>query len=535
MIVKDEARLISACLERARGVVAQMVVVDTGSTDGTPELARAAGAEVYHHPWEGSFSKARNLSLLYAREPWALILDGDELLDEGSVEALCALELGEGAPEAYELTIVNFSTDDADERAASLLWQVRLFRVAVGGYGGAVHNQVMNRVEGRPLVSARAPARVLHYGYTPSVWAAQKKDARLSLLERAVREEGSPFTYYNLANHLKILGRHREALEAFMTSLPSGPLTEEWMPIASCSASFCASREGLYEVAAAVAEVALRERPGLLDALARWGEALGALRRHSEVVGPLARALESPRREALKLRALFFDAPYVLARSLFVVGDTSEALLVFLSLAAGARDITVYTHLCLCAIGAGEGEIFGWARARGAALDPLDPDWAVVDARAALLEVTVPRRLASQLPLALAPLVGVEVGEGEGPAGALGVSAAEQVGALLGSWSEALVRARAVLGDRLGLAVWERVGGQGGDQGGEVAVEVRLEVSEVGGRLVGPVGVGARAARLPLVGEEEGALVLVMCAALAVEGAVRRALSVGSSLDVSIT
>ncbi|MBM4293016.1 MAG: glycosyltransferase family 2 protein, partial [Deltaproteobacteria bacterium] len=383
MIVKNEARLISACLERARAVAAQLVVVDTGSVDGTPALARAAGAEVYHHPWEGSFSKARNISLSYAREPWVLILDGDELLDEGSAAALSALDLGAGAPEAYEFTIVNFSTDDADERAANLQWQVRLFRRALGAYGGVVHNQLAHAAEGRPLAAARAAARVLHYGYVPSVWAAQRKDARLALLERAAREERSAFSSYNLANHLKILGRHREALECFVAALPSGPLTEEWMPIACCSAAFCASRVGLHEVAVALADVALAGEPLLLDAHLRRAEALGALGRHAEAAGQLAAALASPRREAIKLRALCVDAPYALGRALFLTGAAEEALLVFLSLAAGTADVTVYTHLCLCAAALGEGGLLRWARARGAALAPNDPDWAVVDAQAA--------------------------------------------------------------------------------------------------------------------------------------------------------
>ncbi len=529
MIVKDEARLIGRCLERAGRVAAQRVVVDTGSTDDTPALARAAGAEVYHPPWEGSFSKARNISLSYAREPWVLILDGDELLDEGTIALLRALDLSASAPEAYELTIVNFSTDDADERAANLQWQIRLFRRALGGYGGAVHNQIMHMGEGRPLTAARAPARVLHYGYTPAVWAAQKKDERLALLERAAREEESPFARYNLGNHLKILGRHREALDAFISSLPSGPLEEEWMPIACCSGAFCASRAGLHEVALALTEQVLGERPLLLDAHHRRAEALGALGRHAEVVAPLAAALASPRREAIKLRVIFEDAPYSLGRALFMTGRAEEALPLFLCLASGARDVTVYTHLCLCALAAGEGALFRWARARGAALAPHDPDWPAVDARAALLSSTEEARRAARLPLALADLVTLHLCAGEGPAGASGRSAEEEAAALGASWAPALAAARGVMGEeRLGLRVLARLGAP--VEG--AAVRARLELTEVGGRLVGDVegrallaGEGLAAARLPLSAEGDGALVSLLCAALGVELLVRAALA----------
>ena len=70
MIVKNESRLIAECLRRARSICRQMVVVDTGSEDNTADLAEAEGAEVYHHPWPGHFSAARNLSLEYAKEEW---------------------------------------------------------------------------------------------------------------------------------------------------------------------------------------------------------------------------------------------------------------------------------------------------------------------------------------------------------------------------------------------------------------------------------------------------------------------------------
>src|SRR4051794_7098226 len=59
MIVKDEEEMLPGCLEPLRGVVDEMIVVDTGSTDRTVEIARSFGATVVHFPWNGSFSDAR--------------------------------------------------------------------------------------------------------------------------------------------------------------------------------------------------------------------------------------------------------------------------------------------------------------------------------------------------------------------------------------------------------------------------------------------------------------------------------------------
>lgn len=88
MIVKDEADQIEACLGSVHSVVDEIIVVDTGSTDGTQELCRKYGAKVIEAPWENSFSKARNIGLKEARGEWVLWLDADERLEEADQEAL---------------------------------------------------------------------------------------------------------------------------------------------------------------------------------------------------------------------------------------------------------------------------------------------------------------------------------------------------------------------------------------------------------------------------------------------------------------
>lgn len=80
MIVKDEASRLPNCLASVQQVVDEMVVVDTGSTDQTAEIARNWGAQVYTFPWTGDFAAARNYSLQQARGEWILVLDADETL-----------------------------------------------------------------------------------------------------------------------------------------------------------------------------------------------------------------------------------------------------------------------------------------------------------------------------------------------------------------------------------------------------------------------------------------------------------------------
>jgi len=82
MIVKNEALNLTACVESVRPIVDDIVIVDTGSSDGTPELAERLGARVYSFKWIDDFSAARNEALGYVKTEWVLILDGDEMIAE---------------------------------------------------------------------------------------------------------------------------------------------------------------------------------------------------------------------------------------------------------------------------------------------------------------------------------------------------------------------------------------------------------------------------------------------------------------------
>ena len=78
MIVRNEERLLPEFLKGIEGCFDQLVVVDTGSRDGTVDIMTAAGAEVHAMPWQDDFALARNESLRHARGEFVLVLDADE-------------------------------------------------------------------------------------------------------------------------------------------------------------------------------------------------------------------------------------------------------------------------------------------------------------------------------------------------------------------------------------------------------------------------------------------------------------------------
>lgn len=213
LIAKNEADCIEGAIKSVRDIADQIVVIDTGSTDGTDEIARTAGAEVFSRPWSGSFAASRNESLAQATGDWILILDADEKLDQKSIPAL--RELMALPPAAYELKIKNYM-DDMLEETASIHYTVRLFPNHIGlQYIGVIHEQIFcaNPEHNVPRKWCQ-DVTILHYGYRHSVVQAKEKTQRNHdlLLKAIMQEPTNPFHHFNLAQTLSIAGDQEGAL-----------------------------------------------------------------------------------------------------------------------------------------------------------------------------------------------------------------------------------------------------------------------------------------------------------------------------------
>jgi glycosyltransferase involved in cell wall biosynthesis/LPS sulfotransferase NodH/Flp pilus assembly protein TadD len=178
VVARNEARFIRSCLASARDVVDEMVVVDTGSNDGTPDLARDAGARVFSRKWPGDLGAAHNLPLGYARGSWVLVLDADEVLDAGAAAAIPRL-LQRGAVDGYFTTIRNYVYGQADggepvDPADPYAWgapnyvptrPVRLFRRrAAFAFTGTLHQTVAGAIQAAGGRLTASGLVIHHYG-----------------------------------------------------------------------------------------------------------------------------------------------------------------------------------------------------------------------------------------------------------------------------------------------------------------------------------------------------------------------------------
>ena len=111
MIVKNEETTLINCLKSVRDVVDEMIVVDTGSTDKTKDIATVFGAKVFDFPWTGDFSAARNHSLAQAQGDWLLILDADEVISPLDHKRLLkTIDRGNKRPVAFAIITRNYLT-----------------------------------------------------------------------------------------------------------------------------------------------------------------------------------------------------------------------------------------------------------------------------------------------------------------------------------------------------------------------------------------------------------------------------------------
>jgi tetratricopeptide (TPR) repeat protein len=214
LIVRDEERVLSACLKSIRPWVEEICVVDTGSRDGSAEIARAYGARIESFEWCDDFAAARNRSIEMARHAWILVLDADELF-----ESECGPELRGAVARIDALAFAVTLLDVHGDGSTTVLPAVRLFRNdARIRFDMPVHESVMDSLIalGGSLPETIG-VRILHKGYLPEVLARVDKLSRNgAILRKLVKDRPTEvFAWFKYAQTLARPKELGERLEAF--------------------------------------------------------------------------------------------------------------------------------------------------------------------------------------------------------------------------------------------------------------------------------------------------------------------------------
>ena len=92
MIVKNEEKVLARCLDSLKGIWDELIIVDTGSTDGTNEIAACYTDKIYDFKWIDDFSAARNFAIEKASCDYIYVPDADEILDDDNREKFMTLK-----------------------------------------------------------------------------------------------------------------------------------------------------------------------------------------------------------------------------------------------------------------------------------------------------------------------------------------------------------------------------------------------------------------------------------------------------------
>ncbi|HQF53781.1 MAG TPA: glycosyltransferase [Fibrobacteria bacterium] len=217
MIVKNEADNLPALLRSIEPLDAELVVVDTGSTDATVEIAKAAGAKVSFMEWRKDFALARNASLDRATRPWILWLDADDRLPPESVEPI--LRAAQDPPERALSFLIKNTIDGG--ATGSEFSQIRMFPAHPRlRFTGAIHEQVYPAIFALGLPLEYSQIMVHHTGYTdPATVKAKQVRNRAILQDRVAAGDCGAIQWYQMATSMQDLGEIDEAETGFRKAL----------------------------------------------------------------------------------------------------------------------------------------------------------------------------------------------------------------------------------------------------------------------------------------------------------------------------
>jgi len=217
MIVKNEEKNIEKAMAWAKDIAFEQIVVDTGSTDRTFELAERLGADVYHFEWIDDFSAAKNFAIEKATGDWIAFLDADEYLTTDNVKRLSNLleevESGQGSKDTHAISCLIVNINDSG-KPMTRFSSVRVFRnLPSTRFKGSIHEQPT--INASNIIDADY-IQIIHTGYSESARNESDKGERnINLLRKELKANPNNLNLkLYLANSLSMSNDTKDQNEA---------------------------------------------------------------------------------------------------------------------------------------------------------------------------------------------------------------------------------------------------------------------------------------------------------------------------------
>ena len=206
LITKNEEKHISKCLTPLKETGMEIIVLDTGSSDRTIEIAEKFTSHIYHFEWIGDFSAARNYAMSKASNDYVLFLDADEYVEEIDILAIQKL-IGRYPDAIGQITRRNACYGNDGSEKTMIDRVERLFNRNLYYYTGKIHEQVTHRM-GKELTAYQIPLTAYHIGYLGTPEERRQKAERNNklLFEELATSPDDPYIYYQLGQSYGLCG-----------------------------------------------------------------------------------------------------------------------------------------------------------------------------------------------------------------------------------------------------------------------------------------------------------------------------------------
>ncbi|MGQ9818426.1 MAG: glycosyltransferase [Candidatus Kapaibacteriales bacterium] len=287
IIVKNEEKFIGNCLKSISAVADEIIIVDTGSTDKTIEIAKSFTNKIFYFPWNNNFSEARNHALSYAQYPIIFSIDADEELQnpEAVFEALRKAKDNVGGWFVANISLASKKDSSGFDTYATKM--VRMFRNQPDiRFRGIIHEQIQDSILQKGFQLSDSEIVLIHYGYSLDPDSMKKKQLRnLELLLQDLKlKPNSAYTHFQLAKTYLALERLVEAEEYIQKAIQYANPTGSILPQAFCYGGIIAFRYGNYELALERAKNSLKLIPNQSFANFILGEVYSAMLEYSKAL-----------------------------------------------------------------------------------------------------------------------------------------------------------------------------------------------------------------------------------------------------------
>ncbi|MCW3795511.1 glycosyltransferase [Paenibacillus sp. LS1] len=216
MIVKNEEQYIARCLESVKNMVNEIVIIDTGSTDATIDIAKKYTTNIYSFDWVNDFSAARNFAINHAKSDYILVMDADEYLEED-------VDLQKDLIKDYDYYVFNIKNHMKFNRSFTHT-AVRMFRNHVGlKYENRLHEHLNILESNSKYVGDVSACTIEHVGYMDEEILEEKKYKRnLPLMKLEVKEHPTAYNLFNMGKTYFGMNEFQKAIPYFQKSYSLG-------------------------------------------------------------------------------------------------------------------------------------------------------------------------------------------------------------------------------------------------------------------------------------------------------------------------